>query len=227
MLSTIMLAGVCSCASAENITITNTEIRVENIPENGTIIAALYDSGKILTGVRTYKGSEMARYAEDMEEQSKISETIKVFVWDMEKIKPLGMAYEENIDTLPTDEPAAVEKELQMKIQDTVVAVDWEDNVSVKALKELCESKPLTIGMSMYGGFEQVGSIGKSLPRNDVQITTDAGDIVLYSGNNIVVFYGSNSWKYTRLGRITDKTDAELNELLGNGDVTITISFAD
>ena len=77
--------------------------------------------------------------------------------------------------------------------------------------------------MSMYGGFEQVGSLGQALPRDDVQTTTAAGDIVLYSGSQIVVFYGSNSWAYTRLGHITDKTPEELTALLGSGDVTITI----
>ena len=75
--------------------------------------------------------------------------------------------------------------------------------------------------MSMYGGFEQVGSIESSLPSNDVQTKTHAGDIVLYSGNQIVVFYGSNSWAYTRLGRITDKSDEELTEMLGNGEVVL------
>ena len=97
--------------------------------------------------------------------------------------------------------------------------VEWEDNESVEALKELC---PLTIQMSMYGGFEQVGSIGSSITRNDKQTTTDYGDIVLYSGNQIVVFYGSNSWAYTRLGHI-EMTQEELTELLGNGDVEITL----
>jgi hypothetical protein len=77
----------------------------------------------------------------------------------------------------------------------------------------------------MYGGFEQVGGIGKSLPRNDVQMTTSAGDIVLYSGNQIVIFYGSNSWAYTRLGHITDQDAGGMTDLLGNGDVTITISL--
>ena len=77
--------------------------------------------------------------------------------------------------------------------------------------------------MSMYGGFEQVGALGFSLPKDDAETTTSAGDIVLYSGNQLVVFYGSNSWAYTRLGRITDQTTAELSELLGKGDVTITI----
>ena len=77
--------------------------------------------------------------------------------------------------------------------------------------------------MSMYGGFEQVGAIGQNLPRDDSQTTTKAGDIVLYSGNQIVVFYGSNSWAYTRLGHITDKSAQQMADLLGRGDVTITI----
>ena len=97
------------------------------------------------------------------------------------------------------------------------------ENESVKALKELVTGEPLTVQMSMYGGFEQVGPIRTSLPRNDTQTTTESGDIVLYSGNQIVIFYGSNSWAYTRLGHITDKSAKELEELLGNGDVTVTV----
>lgn len=114
---------------------------------------------------------------------------------------------------------------MKMRIGDTLVAVDWEENDSVQALRDLCSDTSLTVHMSMYGGFEQVGSIGTSLPRNDVQTTTGAGDIVLYSGNQIVIFYGSNSWAYTRLGHITDQDAAGMAELLGNGDVTITISM--
>jgi len=117
-----------------------------------------------------------------------------------------------------------MEKTLKLYINSTEVKVSWEDNESVKALKELVKDKDLTINMSMYGGFEQVGPLGTSLVRNDKQITTQAGDIVLYSGNQIVVFYGSNSWAYTRLGKITDKNVQQLKELLGNGDVTITIT---
>ena len=114
---------------------------------------------------------------------------------------------------------------LQMTIGETPVEVEWEDNESVEALRELCENGPLTIQMSMYGGFEQVGSIGQRLPRNDSQTTTESGDIVLYSGDQIVVFYGSNSWAYTRLGHVTDKSDEEMAQLLGNGDVTITVEM--
>ena len=127
---------------------------------------------------------------------------------------------------VPEDENEKQEEEEKMKfaIGDKVVKVKWEENASVDALAELCAKEPLKVQMSMYGGFEQVGSLGTSLPRNDVQTTTSAGDIVLYSGNQIVVFYGSNSWAYTRLGRITELTGAELTALLGNGAVTITIS---
>ena len=105
------------------------------------------------------------------------------------------------------------------------VFVEWEDNESVRALKELVLAEPLSIQMSMYGGFEQVGSIGTNLPRNDVQTTTEAGDIVLYSGNQIVIFYGSNSWAYTKLGKVIDKSKDKMTELLGNGAITITISM--
>ena len=116
---------------------------------------------------------------------------------------------------------------MKLKINNTVVEVLWEDNESVEALFNLVAEEPLTISMSMYGGFEQVGSIGSSLPRNDVQTTTSAGDIVLYSGSQIVIFYGSNSWAYTRLGRIQGLSANELDELLGNGAVSLTLYTED
>lgn len=125
----------------------------------------------------------------------------------------------------PQAEEAQQEKVLEMKIDGTPVTVAWEDNDAVAALKEYCRDQVLTIPLSMYGGFEQVGSIGTSLPQNDVQTTTQSGDIVLYSGNQLVVFYGSNSWAYTRLGHITDKSQDELTSLLSNGDVSITLEY--
>ncbi len=121
------------------------------------------------------------------------------------------------------NEPEQEADTMVLTINGEVVSVEWEDNESVKALMELVSKESLSIRMSMYGGLEQVGSIGTSLPRNDVQTTTEAGDIVLYSGNQIVVFYGSNSWAYTRLGRITDKNEDELAKMLGKEDVTISI----
>ena len=114
-----------------------------------------------------------------------------------------------------TEEPA-----MTLKIGETGVPVTWEDNSSVGALKELL---PLTVQMSMYGGFEQVGPIGQEIVSNDEQTKTEPGDIVLYSGDQIVIFYGNNSWAYTRLGHV-DLSQEEMAELLGRGDVTITIS---
>ena len=105
----------------------------------------------------------------------------------------------------------------------TEVPVTWEDNDSLRAIMDMISDQPLSIQMSMYGGFEQVGELGQSIIRDDRQITTSPGDIVLYAGNSIVVFYGSNSWAYTRLGHI-DLSEERLKDLLGNGDVTIVLS---
>lgn len=124
-----------------------------------------------------------------------------------------------------TEQPGETDKMLSMKIGNTKVSVKWENNNSVNALKKLCQNGALTINSHMYGGFEQVGSIGSSLPTNDKQMTTKAGDIVLYSSNQIVIFYGSNSWSYTKLGSISNKTVDELTDLLGNNNVTVTLSL--
>lgn len=137
---------------------------------------------------------------------------------------PMETAAPEIATEIIQEEPAPA-GDLQMLINGTAVAVAWEDNAAVDTLKELCNGQTLTIDMSMYGGFEQVGSIGKDLPQNDVQTTASSGDIVLYSGNQMVVFYGSNTWAYTRLGHINDKTQTELTELLSNGNVTITLNI--
>ena len=129
--------------------------------------------------------------------------------------------------TEDTEEAEESEEMMRFYINDTELEVTWEDNDSVRALKGIASEGPITIGMSMYGGFEQVGPIGQDLPRNDRQTTTGAGDIVLYSGNQIVVFYGSNSWSYTRLGHIEGKTQEELAGMLGTADVTVTIDNAE
>lgn len=126
-------------------------------------------------------------------------------------------------NTKPEQGAEEMKKTLTLSIDQRTVDVAWEDNAAVDALAKLAKNGPVTISMSKYGGFEQVGAIGSSLPRNDTQTTTEPGDIMLYSGNQIVVFYGSNSWSYTRLGKMTGMTRAELSELLGGGNVTLTI----
>ena len=98
-----------------------------------------------------------------------------------------------------------------------------QDNKAVDEFTEMMRKAPVTIKMSDYSGFEKVGLLGRSLSANDKQMRTKAGDIVLYNENNIVIFYGSHSWSYTKLGGITDLTGWE--DALGIGDVTVTFSI--
>lgn len=117
----------------------------------------------------------------------------------------------------------ANEKQLQMKIGDESVSVEWENNEAVAALLDHVENEPLKIETTNYEGFEQVGEIGISIPSDDKQLTTIPGDIVLYSDDKLVVFYGSNSWSYTKLGKITNKTESELKNMLEKENTTITL----
>ena len=143
-----------------------------------------------------------------------------------ENVTPEGTTmYQLDVENKAAEDEDIGDSTMTMKIGDTKVNVEWEDNQAVEALRNMAEDGDVTIQMSMYGGFEQVGSIGQSLPRDDKQTTTSSGDVVLYSGNQMVVFYGSNSWSYTRLGHISDKNTEDMTDLLSNGDVTITISI--
>ena len=126
-------------------------------------------------------------------------------------------------DNQTTKEDETANMKLTLKIDDTEVDVIWADNDSVRALKNLAKDG-LTINMSKYGGFEQVGSIGSTLPSADTRITTNPGDIVLYSSNQIVLFYDSNTWSYTKLGHI-NLSKSELTDLLGDEDIVITLSL--
>lgn len=127
------------------------------------------------------------------------------------------------IDESESEEVIKMDNNLELKIQNTILDVTWYSNESVDALKKLAKDT-LTINMNKYGGFEQVGSIGKTLPSNDINITINPGDIVLYSSNQIVIFYGSNTWAYTKLGHINLSKD-ELEKLLSNSNVTITFTL--
>ena len=116
---------------------------------------------------------------------------------------------------------ACIKKEADMKllIDDRELNVSWEDNESVKALEKIL---PLTISMHEYGGFEQTGPIGSSIPRSDVQMDVVPGDIVLYNGNAISVFYNESSWSYTKLGHI-DLSQPEMDELLNKPSVSFVL----
>lgn len=117
------------------------------------------------------------------------------------------------------------ENVMKITVGDTTFTATLADNSSAEALKEMLMEGPLTIDMSDYGNMEKVGPIGKNLPENNEQITTEAGDIILYLGNSLVIYYDTNTWNFTRLGKINDVTQAELKEALGNGDVIVTFSI--
>ncbi len=147
-----------------------------------------------------------------------------------------GSSQTENVETQVGTEPAgqesaeqndkeetAMDRKMTVEVGGSQFTATLEDNEAVDALVQMMEENPVTIQMSDYAGFEKVGSLGASLPTSNSQTTTQAGDIVLYQGNQIVIFYGSNSWSYTRLGRIDDLTGWE--SALGNGDVTVTFSL--
>lgn len=113
---------------------------------------------------------------------------------------------------------------MNLQIGNSSFTATLESNEAVDALVVMMNDAPLVIQMSDYSGFEKVGTLGTSLPTSNKQTTAQSGDIVLYNGNQIVIFYGSNSWSYTRLGKIDDLSGWE--DALGSGDVTVTFSLA-
>lgn len=107
---------------------------------------------------------------------------------------------------------------------DFIMTAVIEDNSSAAAFYELLQKGDVTVKMHDYGNFEKVGTLPKSLPRNDKQITTAPGDIILYQGNQITIYYDVNSWNFTKLGKVEGNTQEELKQILGKGDVTAVFS---
>lgn len=97
------------------------------------------------------------------------------------------------------------------------------DNRSAQALVDLVGTEGLTLTMEDYGGFEKVGPLPQRLHADDEQITTGPGDVILYQGDKLAIYYGTNSWSFTRLGRITGVGEQELRQVLGPGDISATL----
>lgn len=130
-------------------------------------------------------------------------------------------------DTTVTTEDINKSNSMNITIGDIMLTATLVDNSSVEALKEALSEAPITVEMRDYGNMEKVGSLGQNFPRNDESITAEAGDIILYQGNALVIYYDANSWSFTRLGKIDNITQKELKDILGDGDVTITISLSE
>ena len=99
---------------------------------------------------------------------------------------------------------------------------DPEDNSSAEAFMEKISREPLEAELHDYGGFEKVGPLPWELPTNDEEITTEPGDVILYQGDQITIYYDENTWSFTRLAKIGNVTKEDLLEAFGEGDVTVT-----
>ena len=138
-----------------------------------------------------------------------------------------------NIDNSPDkeQEQPKVEDPMPNQIKITIsgktLPIKIENNAATKALVNILRSSSITFTANDYGGFEKVGNLGRSLPSSNSQITAQPGDVILYSGNSIVLFYGSNSWSYTRIGRMQYSSLDELKSFLkaGGGYVSVTLSL--
>ncbi|KAK8840067.1 hypothetical protein M9Y10_031002 [Tritrichomonas musculus] len=114
---------------------------------------------------------------------------------------------------------------MKVSIGNTVLKATLNNNPSVTALKELLAKGPLTIDMHDYGSFEKVGPIGKNIVRSDKPTTTSPGDIILYEGKYLTIYYGVNSWNFTLIGKINDVSKEQLKQILGEGNVKVTFSL--
>ena len=116
---------------------------------------------------------------------------------------------------------------IKITVSGKTLPVKIEDNEATKALVAALSEASITYEAHDYGGFEKVGPLGLTLPANNSQITTQPGDVILYSGNQIVLFYGNNTWSYTRLGKIQYESLDELKSFLkaGEGNISVTLSL--
>ena len=132
-------------------------------------------------------------------------------------------------DSILTSENVVSEREtmsmITLTIGDKILTATLVDNSTTEALLKKLSEGPITISMKDYGSMEKVGPLGFNLPRNDEQITTAAGDLILYQGSAFVIYYEPNSWNFTRIGKINNVTKDELIKILGKGNVTVLISL--
>lgn len=144
--------------------------------------------------------------------------------------EPAAQSAQSQPEPAPTPKPVESETQeeatkMNLQIGDTTLTATLADNSSARALAELLKKGPLTLSLEDYAGMEKVGPLGTSLPQNNERMVTAPGDIILYQGSSFVIYYGTNSWSLTRLGRIDDADEDQLCELLGDGAVTVTLSL--
>lgn len=144
---------------------------------------------------------------------------------DIEQAEDQPAASTESTEATSSEGEDNMKNQITLTINGTVLTATLADNSSAESLKNLLVNEPLTIKMQDYGSMEKVGPIGTDLPTNNEQITTEAGDLILYMGNALVIYYAPNSWNFTRLGKINDVSAKELKNILGSGGVDVTLEL--
>lgn len=132
-----------------------------------------------------------------------------------------------NNDNQNNNEENMSNSTIKIEVNGTTLTATLKDNVSTRALVNLLKGGPLTINMNDYAGMEKVGPIGTTLPQCNERITTQPGDLILYLGQYFVIYYAPNTYSLTPLGKIDNTSGDELIRILGNGDVTVTISLSE
>lgn len=119
-----------------------------------------------------------------------------------------------------------VDRMFYAHVNDSILPILAIENSSADAFLELLKTGDVTIDMHDYSSFEKVGPLETTIPRNDTQVTTEPGDVILYQGNQVTIYYDVNSWSFTLLGKVQGLSQAELKKILGNGNVTVTFSLS-
>lgn len=233
----VLLVGACGNKGVGQNETTQTNVANQMSTMSTTAVVEQSETSITETTIAVEQGQINVPPDTDVEEQDAIKkdgEKDNSEKTDSEK-ESNGEIYSQKADNEKSDtEKTDVEKgatadmpgtinQIQIKVGDYTFTATMEDNQAVVELIQMMKEKAVVLELEDYSGFEKVGSLGKSLTRSDQQITTKRGDIVLYNGNNMVIFYGSNSWSYTRLGKIDDLTNWE--KALGGGNVTVTLSL--
>ena len=200
----------------------NTETRqnnTENIIDNENISSnqSIEDSGTIIENVNVTNEANSDK-TEDIAENS-----IQEKITDSETLEQGKVNDSES--SINSQSKEEIIDMIKIKVNNSILEVKLEDNEATKSLVERLRNGDITVNANEYGGFEKVGNLGFSLPRNDTNINTSAGDIVLYQGNQISLFYNSSSWSYTKLGKVQNISSKELKNILGSGDVKLVLSL--
>lgn len=132
-----------------------------------------------------------------------------------------------NNDNQNNPEESMSNSTIKIETNGTTFPATLKDNVSTRALVNLLKEGPLTINMNDYAGMEKVGPIGTTMPQCNKRLTTQPGDLILYLGQYFVIYYAPNTYSLTPLGKINNITGDELIKVLGNGDVTVTLSLSE